>query len=128
MKNRIKTTLMIIFLFLISFQKVKAQHVPPCNGFDHDTSICRGYAVARAYGHGWYHSDCPASTLFYDYIPPGYFDRHNGLTLTQILAAVQVNDIIIWGINGFDHAAYVKNFYGGSPELIMIDEVREEGG
>lgn len=78
--------------------------------------------------HSWTHQDCPASTLYYDLIPPTYFDRQNNLSLQQIQSEVEVNDIIMWGTNGSAHAAYVTNVYGGIPELIMIHEVRQEGG
>ena len=79
------------------------------------TSICYGYATARAFDRTWGDSRCPAATLHLTGIDTTYFSWHPGSSLNGIT----YHDIVRFA----DHAAYVV---GISP-TITVDQVPGEG-
>jgi hypothetical protein len=107
-------------IVILGVSELFAQHIPPCQGYRHSTSICFGYATARAFGRGWDNPVCPARNLYFSQaegIPEEYFDWHAGSSLSGIKAG----DIIKFTS---PHAAYVRSTSGG----ISVDQVPYQGG
>jgi hypothetical protein len=94
-------------------------HIPPCQGNYHSTSICYGYATARAFGRYAGDSRCDASTLYFTSIPTAYFDWHGDPNLSGI----GVNDIVMFT----GHAAFVVS-PNSNINNILVDQVPYEGG
>ncbi len=115
MKNIISAIVFMLSLTPFSF----AQHIPPCQGTAHSTSICWGYATGRAFGRSWNDSRCPLSTLHFTTIPSAYFDYYSGSSLSGI----QSGDIVRFAA----HAAYVVT-PNTNVNNIVVDQVPYDGG
>lgn len=115
MKTIIRTIVLMAVLSTQSF----AQHIPPCQGNAHSTSICWGYATGRAFSRSWNDSRCPLSTLYLQNINSTYFEWHGGSSLS----GMQSGDIVAF--NG--HTAFVVSV-GDPIDSTRVDQVPNEGG
>jgi len=116
-----RRAILLVILSAASCSELLAQHIPPCQGNAHSTSICWGYATGRAFNRSWNDQRCPLSTLNLGYINTNYFDWYPGGSLTGI----DYGDIVAFSA----HAAYVVGIpWPFNINNITVDQVPYEGG
>ncbi len=123
MRKRVHSFAIFVFLFLPQLPLL-AQNYPhiPVSGHNHNSPICWGYAIARAFGRD-NHATCPAYPLYFGNIPDQHFDQK-----TFNIDSVQAGDIIDFTKPGQQHVAYVYSKSGNSTTQIVLDQVENEGG
>lgn len=112
--------LLMINLTIFGAADLFAQHIPPCQGNAHSTSICWGYATGRAFGRSWNDSRCPLNTLYFTGISTTLFHFNEGASLSGISAG----DIVVFGAV---HAAYVRTPHS-NPLDFKVDQVPNING
>ncbi len=123
MRKRVHSFAIFVFFFLPQMPLL-AQDYPhiPVSGHNHNSPICWGYAIARAFGRD-NHATCPAYPLYFGNIPDQYFDQDD-FDITVVLPG----DIIDFTKPGQQHVAYVYSKSGNSTTQIVLDQVENEGG
>jgi hypothetical protein len=121
---RIRVYCFAAFIFFLTNFSLLAQDYPhiPVVGHDHNSPVCWGYAIARAFGRD-NHPVCPAYPLYFGNIPDQYFQQ-NGFDSTAVLPG----DIIDFTKPNQQHVAYVRSKSGNAADLIILDQVENQGG
>lgn len=116
-------TLVLMLVSVAMSSLLIAQHVPTCQGNNHQAgyTVCWAYAQGRAFGSSWNHPVCPVSTLYHtNRINTDYF-----YVVSTSLNVVQEKDILEFG-NG-EHYSYVKSVGPNkSYDDIIVDQVDGE--
>ena len=121
MKNLVIYFITILSILIIP---IYPQHIPPCQGGAHGgQGACWGYAVGRAFNRGWNDSRCPISTLNFNNVSSTYFTWYSPFNID----AVQVGDIIAWGLQGTVHVAYVTGIYFRTNDGIILADRQNYG-
>lgn len=101
----------------------------PIPSHHHNTSICWGYAMGRAFGKDDDDIECPAAQTWANSIDENYFPFTAGSNLSGVTAG----DIVVWAENGVragsqGHAAYVTGVNGNGYDNISVRQVPYEDG
>lgn len=113
----------IIWLLLSIILFGQDIHYPFTHDYSHsgtNTSNCREYAMARAYGGSY----CPNTKLgnVANSVSGSHWNNYTWNT-----SNIAVGDIVLWGTTGGLHAAYVVAKDGNSYQQIRVDQVPAPG-